>query len=102
MIKNILQEITQLRLERNWTEYELAVHSNLSQSTISTWYRKNQTPTIQSLEKICIGCNISLSQFFAENEDAVCLTPQQKAVLDCWASMTEKQQELFLELFKNI
>lgn len=102
MIKNILQEITRLRLERNWSEYELSVHSNLPQSTISTWYRKNQTPTIQSLEKICIGCNISLSQFFADNDDVVCLTPQQKVLLDYWSSMSEKQRELFLELFKNI
>jgi len=89
-------------LERNWSEYELAVHSNLSQSTISTWYRKNQTPTIPSLEKICKGCGISLSQFFAESDDVISLTSEQKELLDRWASLTEKQQELFLELFQNI
>lgn len=102
MVKDILQEITRLRLERKWSEYELALHSNLSQSTISTWYRKNQTPTIQSLEKICTGCNISLSQFFADSDDVVCLAPEQREVLDCWSSMTEKQRELFLELFRSI
>ena len=102
IVKDILGEITRLRLERNWSEYELAVHSNLSQSTISTWYRKNQTPTIQSLEKICKGCNISLSQFFAESDDLLCLSPEQREVLKRWSSMTGKQRELFLELFKNI
>lgn len=101
-VKDILQEITRLRLERHWSEYELAVHSNLSQSTISTWYRKNQTPTIQSLEKICLGCSISLSQFFADSDDVVCLTSELKEVLDCWSSLTEKQREIFLQLFKNI
>ena len=39
-MKDILQEITRLRLERGWSEYELAQNSGLSQSTISTWYRK--------------------------------------------------------------
>ncbi|WP_418710089.1 helix-turn-helix domain-containing protein, partial [Anaerotruncus massiliensis (ex Liu et al. 2021)] len=48
---DILKEITKLRLARNWTEYDLSKHSGLSQSTISTWYRKGQTPTIQTLDK---------------------------------------------------
>lgn len=70
-MKDVLQEITRLRLERNWSEYELAKHAGLSQSTISTWYRKNQVPTIQTLEKVCKGFGITLSQFFAEGDDLV-------------------------------
>ena len=41
-MKDILQEITRLRLARGWSEYELAQNSGLTQSTISTWYRKRQ------------------------------------------------------------
>ena len=100
MIKiiNILDRITQLRLERKWSEYELAKYSNITQSTISTWYRENQLPTIKSLDKICSGCGITLSQFFAENGDAISLTPKQREMLDNWSSLTEIQQELFLKL----
>lgn len=101
-MKDVLAEITRLRLKRHWTEYELAQYSGLAQSTISTWYRKNQTPTIQTLEKVCAGFGITLSQFFADDEDTVHLTPEQKELLDCWASLTETQQSLFLELFRNI
>ena len=99
---DVLAEITRLRLQRNWTEYELAQHSGLSQSTISTWYRKNQVPTILTLEKICHGFGITLSQFFAGDEDTVRLTANQRELLDYWAALTETQQSLFLELFKNI
>jgi len=101
-MKDILREITRLRLERGWTEYELAKFSGVSQSTISTWYRKNQTPTIQTLDKICKGLGITLSQFFAEGADPVSLTGKQQEMLDKWSSLTEKQQELFLELIKTI
>lgn len=101
-MKDVLEEITRLRLKRNWSEYELAKHSGLSQSTISTWYRKNQVPTIQTLDKVCKGLGITLSQFFAEGGDAVSLTPKQREMLDHWSSLSEKQQELFLELFKSI
>ena len=104
MIKiiNILDRITQLRLERKWSEYELAKYSNITQSTISTWYRENQLPTIKSLDKICSGCGITLSKFFAENGDAISITPKQREMLDNWSSLTEIQQELFLKLFKSI
>ena len=101
-MKDILAEITRLRLNRNWSEYQLAQHSGISQSTISTWYRKNQVPTIQTLEKVCLGFGITLSQFLANDDDAVSLTESQKEPLDCWAALTETQQALFMQLFKNI
>ena len=91
-MKNVLAEITRLRLERGWNEYELAKHCGLSQSTISTWYRKNQTPTIQTLDKVCKGLGISLSQFFAEGSDAVSLTPEQKDMLDNWSALNIQQK----------
>lgn len=65
-MKNILDEIVRLRTERNWSEYTLAKNCGLSQSTIGGWYRSHQTPTIQTLDKICRGLGITLSQFFAE------------------------------------
>ena len=101
-MKDVLAEITRLRLKRNWSEYQLAQHSGISQSTISTWYRKNQVPTIQTLEKVCFGFGITLSQFFANDDDAVSLTESQKELLDCWAALTDTQQTLFMQLFKSI
>lgn len=101
-MKDVLAEITRLRLKRHWSEYELAQHSGLSQSTISTWYRKNQIPTIHTLDKVCCGLGITLSQFFAVDDDAISLTDEQKELLDCWAALTDTQRILFMELFRNI
>lgn len=101
-MKDVLAEITRLRLKRNWSEYQLAQHSGISQSTISTWYRKNQVPTIQTLEKVCFGFGITLSQFFASDGDVVSLTESQSELLDCWAALTDTQQALFMQLFKSI
>jgi len=69
---------------------------------VSTWYRKNQIPTIPTLDKVCRGLGITLSQFFAEGDEAVSLTPDQKELLDNWSALTEEQQKLFIELFKSI
>lgn len=101
-MKDILDEITKMRLARHWSEYDLAKHSGISQSTISTWYRKKQIPTIKSLEKICNGLGVTLSQFFADGDDLISLSTEQREMLDNWSSLSKKQQELFLELFKNM
>ncbi len=98
---DVLNEITRLRLNRNWSEYELAKRAGIPQSTISTWYRKRQLPTLPSLEKLCEGFGITLSQFFAEAEEPVLLTPEERALLDCWTALPERQRTLLLELFRS-
>lgn len=99
---DILEKISRMRLKRNWSEYELAKNAGIPQSTISTWYRKKQIPTIMTLEKVCQSFGITLSQFFAEDEESVLLTAEEKELLEDWTSMSEKQRALFLELFKTI
>lgn len=101
-MKDILQEITRLRKARGWSEYELAKNSDLQQSTISTWYRKNQTPTIPTLEKVCKGLGVTLSQFFADGDDPISLTAEQREMLDNWSALSKKQQGLLLEFLKSI
>ncbi len=98
---NVLNEITRLRLNRGWSEYELAKRAGIPQSTISTWYRKRQLPTLPSLEKLCEGFGITLSQFFAEAEEPVLLTPEERELLDCWTALPERQRALLLELFRS-
>lgn len=61
---DILKRIVDLRTERNWTEYQLAERSGLTQSTISSWYRKNMLPTIPSLSKICDAFALHYHSFF--------------------------------------
>ena len=58
---DILGRIERERLSRGWSEYALAENSGLTQSTISTWRRRNLQPNVASLEKICSGLGISLS-----------------------------------------
>ena len=98
---DILEKIRQYRIERDWTEYQLAEKSELPQSTISSWYRKNQLPTIPSLSKICKAFNITLSQFFTEDiSEITSLTKSQADLIQNWNRLNEKQQNAILELMK--
>ena len=101
-MKDILATITKYREERGWTEYQLAEHSVLPQSTISSWYRKNMVPTIPSLEKICSAFGITLSQLFAEGDALVSLTASQKKLLDRWTRLSEDQQNAVFMLIDKM
>lgn len=99
----ILEKITKLREEHHWSEYQLAEKSGLTQSTISSWYRKNTLPSIPSLTKICNAFEISLSQFFLENNDqTVYLNEQQFDILNSISRLTKKQQQTLLTFLKTL
>lgn len=94
---DILKKLADERTKRNWSEYQLAKNSDITQSTISTWYRKNMQPSIASLEKICSGLGITLSQFFSE-EEAVELSKDQKQILERWDALNKKQKEAVINI----
>lgn len=100
---NVLDKIVQLRLERDWSEYQLSEKSGLTQSTISSWYRKNMLPTIPSLSKICDAFGISLSQFFLEdNESTIQITDQQRHLLEYATKLDSEQYDALLKFLKTL
>ena len=98
---NILEKIMNFRQERNWTEYQLAEKSGLPQSTISSWYRKKQIPSVQSLEKICSAFNITLSQFFSET-NLIELSESQSQLIHEFNRLNQNQQKAILDLLSTI
>ncbi len=101
-MKDVLNEIIRLRMQRGWTEYELSQRADIPQSTISTWYSKKQVPTLYSLDKICKGFGITMSQFFSEGEDTLTLTAEQRELLDNWSALNETQKQIVNDLIKNM
>ena len=90
-----LARLKQLMDERGWTMYRLAKESGLTESTIANIYRRNALPSIPTLEMICQGFGITLSQFFAEDE-LVELTPELKEIFDGWISLPPEQKNAML------
>ena len=96
---DIHKKLRHLLKERGWTEYRLSKECNLSESTIANIFRRNATPSFSTLESICKGFGISLSQFFAEQE-MVELTPELKELFDGWAPLTTEQKKTVLQMEK--
>lgn len=98
---DILHRITQYRNDRNWTEYELARRSELPQSTISSWYRKNMLPSLASLDKIASAFGLTLSQFLAEDENVIA-SVEEKLLLHEWNKLDKQQQEFLLKFLQSL
>ena len=99
---DILNRIKHLKDERGWSNYKLAKEANISEGSLNNLFRLNNQPTISTLEAICTGFGISLSQFFADDNEAMVLNKEQREMLDVWNTLTKKQKIALLELLKCI
>ena len=96
---DVLDRLHKLMDARSWTMYRLAKESGLTESTIANIYRRNAIPSIDTLEKICQGFGITLSQFFSDAE-MVELTDELKEIFENWRTMTPEQKEAALTMMR--
>jgi len=96
------KKIDKLCEERGWTKYELCKRANISKTTLSTGRKRNNDPSISTLESLCKAFGITLSQFFSGGNVPLDLTKQQKELLENWSYLSDKQKKVIYELIKNI
>ena len=87
--------------ERGWSKYRLSKECGLSESTLANIFRRNTEPSIVTLEAICRGFGITLSQFFAEGE-MVEITSELQDVFENWMLMTPEQKSTLVQLMHLI
>ena len=98
---DVHDRLRRLLNERGWTEYRLAKNSGLSESTIANIFKRNTVPSLPTLEAICDGLGITLSQYFADSE-MVELTPELKGLFESWVNLTPEQKAVAAQLLKTM
>ena len=93
------ERLRQLLNERGWSEYKLAKRCGLSESTGANIFRRNTVPSIATLETICSGFGITMSQFFAEG-DMIEITPELKELFENWVNLTPEQKKAANQMLK--
>lgn len=84
--------------ERGWTMYRLAKETGLPQSTLSNMIKRSTMPTMATVETLCNGFGITLSQFFWDGTDSVLLTEEQKLLFTDWVSLTVSQKDAITKI----
>ncbi len=100
---NVLGRIDELLKERGWSKNELAKRSNITQSTISSWYSRNYVPGVPSIERVCQAFGITLTEFFITDSDfTFTLTVKQKELLLASSKLSDEQYEMLLKFIKTL
>ena len=95
------EKIKQLLKQRGWSAYRLAKESGLSDSTIANIIKRNAVPSVTTLEAICKGLGVTMSQFFSDGE-LIEVNDKTKALLECWSALSEEQRDAALTLLKKM
>ena len=98
MVENeVLLRIRELLKLNHWTIYKLAKASGVPYSSLNNCFLRNTCPTIPTLEKLCIGLNISLSDFFDYKENPLrdtSLSEAEQELVSTYRQLSIKDREL--------
>lgn len=97
----VLDKIKRLLDDRDWTVYELAKRSNIPQSTLSNMFNRSTYPSIPTLEAICKAFDITMSEFFSNDDVKDMLSPIELQLLDKWNTLPKEKQTALWELIKH-
>ena len=83
---DVNERLRQMLNERGLTTYKMSELSGLSHTTLANVFKRNTIPSISTLQAICNGFGITLSQFFAEGE-MVEMTPELRELFNGWVNL---------------
>jgi len=78
--------------------YELSKLTQVPQSTLATIMTRGNAPRVDTLERICAGLGITLSDFFAEEQPEI--EPEFRRLLETAKKLTPEQREHLQKLLE--
>jgi len=99
---DVLEKIKKLQKEKGWNGAQLAEKAGLTPSVVSMMYKRNNQPTISTLQAICTAFGITVAQFFADSNVPPDLTQDQIRLLEHWNALTDEQKEALFALIKSM
>ncbi len=97
---NIGGRIKEIRKQSGIKIVELAEKAGIARVYLSEIERGKHTPSLKTLEAICVTLNVSLSDFFAEEGRE--LEPEFRKMVDTAKKLTPEQRELIQRLMETM
>ena len=100
----VLTRINEYLQMKSWTLYRLARESDIPYSSLHSMFEKNTQPTIATLEKICSGLHINLSDFFSDksNNSFLVLTVEEENLLGLYRALSSNDKKMLLSISKRL
>ena len=93
----VLERIREFLELNHWSIYKLAKASGVPYSSLNNCFLRNTCPTIPTLQKLCAGLNISLSDFFDFKTNPLrdeSLTEDEQNLLSAYRNLSLRDKEL--------
>lgn len=95
---NIGEKLRSIRLDKGISSKELEALSGINQSTISRIENNTHSPSIETLFKICSALEISINDFFKDNEE---LPVDLMSLLNTAKKMSPTQRQKVTEMIES-
>lgn len=99
---DIGKKIREIRKANNQKLLNISQETGLSQPYISEIERGIKSPSMEALEKICTALGVTLSDFFADTQQAELLTPEIRQATELLRQLHPSQLETFTELLEAL
>lgn len=99
--KYVADNIAELCKKCGISKYRLSQLSGISQFLLGRIIATESLPSLITLEKICAALDVTLSQFFCE-EDMKDMTETQTEVLEIWKDLSVDEQEVVLAMLRGL
>lgn len=99
---NALERIQELCRERNWSYYQLSKVTGIAYSTLSTMFNKHNMPSLPTLQRLCDGFGISITDFFEPDRSSSSLAPDQAECLALFTALSPDDKKLALAYLKGL
>ncbi len=96
---DIIERLNFILEKYGWSKYRLSQESEIAESTLSNIFHRGTVPTIATLQVICNTMNISLAEFFADDE-LVVMTPELKKFYEEWMVLTPEKRKHLIQTMK--
>ena len=98
MDKNItLLRIENLLQQKDWTIYKLSKESGIPYSSLNNLFLRNTEPTLPTLRKICIGLDITLSDFFSDIDIPIVeYTAEERKLISLYRNIRTSDKRLLM------
>ena len=99
---NIGERLKSIRQSKNISIYKLSQDSGVSESHIRNLEKGEKRATVETLEMLVKNLNMTMSEFFNENDTLSYLVPDEKILLSYYRTLPNETARAVIEFCESL
>ena len=96
------KRLHEIRQSKNISIYKLSQDSEVSESHIRNLEKGIKSATVETLEMLVTHLNMTMSEFFNENDSVSYITPKEKVLLDYYRTLPNDTADAVIEFCQKL